>query len=212
MKIAIIGWGSLINEPRGLPIEGAWQPDGPSLWIEFSRISKKGRRKDCLTLVIDEQHGSEITAFHVLSQRSDLARAIADLQAREGAPLDDIGFCAVAAGRFAPNALNRHPKSCARIRAWAKDKQLDAVIWTALPRRFKDAIGIPFSPAAALNYLHTLPEPTKALALAYINSAPEQTMTAFRRLLLAQSAVHPNQENQNSPVQANHRLDTLAPQ
>ena len=29
MKIAILGWGSLIKEPRGLPIEGEWQPDGP---------------------------------------------------------------------------------------------------------------------------------------------------------------------------------------
>lgn len=184
MKIAILGWGSLINEPRGLPIAGEWQPNGPKLWIEFSRISQRGARAGCLTLVIDERCESEVTTLHVLSQRGDLPTAIADLQAREGTSADDIGCCEVATGRFAPNAFSRHPKSCERIRAWAQAKGFDAVIWTALLRRFKDAIGIPFSPAAALNYLNGLPAATKEKALAYIHNAPEQTMTPFRRLLL----------------------------
>ncbi len=47
MKIAILGWGSLIREPRGLPIDGEWQKDGPVLWIEFSRISQRGARAGC---------------------------------------------------------------------------------------------------------------------------------------------------------------------
>lgn len=188
MKIAILGWGSLINEPRGLSIAGEWQQDGPILWIEFSRISQRGARAGCLTLVIDERCESEVTTLHVLSQRSDLSQAIADLQAREGTSPDDIGFCEVAAGRFAPNALSRHPKSCERIRAWAQAKGFDAVIWTALARRFKDALGIPFTPAAALNYLNRLPAATREKALDYIHNAPTQTMTPFRRLLLSQSA------------------------
>ncbi|MHB8521524.1 MAG: hypothetical protein ACYDH9_12305 [Limisphaerales bacterium] len=186
MKIAILGWGSLIKEPRGLPIEGEWQSDGPKLWIEFSRISQRGARAGCLTLVIDERCESEVTTLHVLGKRSDLSQAIADLQEREGTSHDDIGFCEVATGRFAPNALSRHSKSCERIRAWAQEKGFDAVIWTALARRFKDALGIPFNPAAALNYLNGLPAPTREKALQYIHNAPAQTMTPFRRLLLAQ--------------------------
>lgn len=184
MKISILGWGSLINEPRGLPITGEWQPDGPRVWIEFSRISQRGVRAGCLTLVIDERCESEVTTLHVLSQRSELPTAIADLQAREGTSADDIGFCEVPAARFAPNALSRHPRSCERIRVWAQAKGFDAVIWTALPRRFKDAVGISFSPAAALNYLKGLPTAAKEKALVYIHNASEQTMTAFRRLLL----------------------------
>jgi hypothetical protein len=184
MCIAILGWGSLINEPRGLPIAGEWQKDGPMLWIEFSRISKCGVRAGCLTLVIDERSDEEIQALYVVSARTDLSQAIADLQTREGMSPDDIGFCEVASGRFAPSALNRHPKSCERIHAWALKKRFDSVIWTALPRRFQDAIGVPFSPAAALKYLNSLSAPTKENALRYIHSAPEQTMTPFRRLLL----------------------------
>lgn len=194
MKIAILGWGSLIKEPRDLPIMGEWFPDGPILWIEFSRISRKGDRKDCLTLVIDERNGSEVTTLHVVSQRTELAPAIADLLAREKSSPDEIGFCEVAVRRFAANALSRHPKSCKRIRTWAEAKGYDAVIWTALPRRFQDAIGVPFSPQAALKYLNSLPETTREKALAYIHNAPPQTMTTLRLLLLAQSpaeASHP---------------------
>lgn len=184
MRIAILGWGSLINEPRDLPISGQWQKDGPMLWIEFSRISKRGARSGCLTLVIDERSVEEIRTLYIVSARTDLTRAIADLQAREGTSPDDIGFCEVASGRFAPNALNRHPKSCERIRAWALEMGFDAVIWTALSCRFEAAIGVPFSPDAALKYVNGLPAPTKDNALRYIHTAPEQTMTPFRRLLL----------------------------
>lgn len=188
MQIVILGWGSLIKEPRGLPIEGVWEPDGPKVWIEFSRISKRGDRAGCLTLVIDERCESEVTTLYVPSKRNDLSQAISVLQERERTSHDDIGFCEVAAARFAPNAMSRHPKSCERIRAWALEKSFDAVIWTALARRFKDALGIPFSPAAALKYVNGLPAPTKKKALDYIHNAPAQTMTPFRRLLLAQAA------------------------
>ena len=60
MNIAILGWGSLVPDPRGLPIAGGWHQGGPILPIEFSRISKDGQRAGCLTLVIDEAHGSEV--------------------------------------------------------------------------------------------------------------------------------------------------------
>jgi hypothetical protein len=38
----------------------------------------------------------------------DLSQAIADLQEREGTSQNDIGFCGVAAGRFAPSDISRH--------------------------------------------------------------------------------------------------------
>ncbi len=36
MKIAILGWGSLIWNQRDLPIVSEWQPDGSKPWIEFA--------------------------------------------------------------------------------------------------------------------------------------------------------------------------------
>ena len=43
MTIAIIGWGYLIWDPRGLDIELPWQPDGPLLPVEFARFANPPR-------------------------------------------------------------------------------------------------------------------------------------------------------------------------
>ena len=100
IKIAIIGWGSLIKEPRELPIEGGWQVDSPKLWIEFSRISPTGIRSGCLTAVIDERCETKVPTQYALSQRTDLVAAIADLQAREWTLAEYIGSCEVGRGRI----------------------------------------------------------------------------------------------------------------
>jgi hypothetical protein len=180
MKIAILGWGSLIWNPRDLPISGKWQQDGPVLPIEFSRISDNGR----LTLVIDERHGVDVPTRYALSPRLSLGEAVADLQRREGCPPENIGFVEVVGRRLSPRAAERHPTACERIQAWATEKGFDAVVWTALGRRFKDRINVPFSPAAAVRYLQGLPAPQKESALEYIRNAPPEVMTPVRQAVI----------------------------
>jgi hypothetical protein len=40
MKIAILGWGSLLWDPADLQLATPFEPGGPSLPIEFCRVSK----------------------------------------------------------------------------------------------------------------------------------------------------------------------------
>jgi hypothetical protein len=180
MTIGILGWGSLIWNPRDLPFSGKWQQDGPVLPIEFSRISDNGR----LTLVIDERHGADVPTRYAPSPRPTLDEAVADLQRREGCPPENIGFVEVATRRLSPRAAERHPTACESIRAWASKKGFDAVVWTALGRRFKDRINVPFSPAAAVRYLQGLPAPQQESALEYIRNAPPEVMTPVRRAVI----------------------------
>lgn len=51
--IAILSWGSLIWKPEALPYQGAWNPGGPVLPLEFTRV-KTARP---LTLVLDQVNG-----------------------------------------------------------------------------------------------------------------------------------------------------------
>lgn len=180
MTVVILGWGSLIWNPRDLPFSGKWQQNGPVLPIEFSRISDNGR----LTLVIDERHGADVPTRYAVSPRSTLGEAVTDLQRREGCPPENIGFLEVATHRLSPRAGERHPAACERIRTWAAGKGFDAVVWTALGRRFKDRINVLFSPAAAVRYLQGLPAPMKESALEYIRNAPPEVMTPVRRAVI----------------------------
>ncbi|MBM3879990.1 MAG: hypothetical protein FJ387_09770 [Verrucomicrobia bacterium] len=186
MSIAILAWGSLIWNPRGLPISGKWQQDGPVLPIEFSRISDNGR----LTLVIDERYGVDVSTCYALSPRSTLGEAVADLQEREGCPAENIGFVEMATRRVSPRAAERHPATCERIKTWAAEKGFDAVVWTALGRRFKDRINVPLSPAAAVRSLQGLPAPQQESALEYIRNAPPEVLTPVRTAAIFAGGLH----------------------
>ena len=71
MAIAILAWGSLIWNPGSLHIVDGWRPGGPTLPIEFSRISDNGR----LTLVIDEACGVPVPTCFALSMFDNVQEA-----------------------------------------------------------------------------------------------------------------------------------------
>ena len=83
MEIAILGWGSLLwdKRPEFDERNKDWEYDGPSLKLEFSRVSQT--RNDALTLVLDLNNGESCQVAYAFSKRKKPNDAICDLQCRE---------------------------------------------------------------------------------------------------------------------------------
>ncbi len=178
MKIAILGWGSLLWEPGGDfgdAIELPWKLDGPNLPIEFSRISQT--RSGALTLVLDPTNGSTVTVAWCLSKRARPEDAIGDLRCREGTTMENIGYVRLNEQRTRPSAVEK------AIIAWAAEKKLDAVVWTALQTNFEDKIKRPFSIEQAIAHIKSLPVNGRLKAAEYVWKAPDFVRTQLRSAL-----------------------------
>lgn len=170
MQIAIIGWGSLIWDPRELPTQGVWHEGGPGLPIQFSRVSKDRR----LTLVIDHEHGSVLKTRYILSARNKLDDAIEDLRIREGTTRKNIAFVDLTENRDSGNLKSNSRHACEIVRAWLVNTRFQAAIWTGLPPNFKQHTGKSFTIENALAYLDSLPDREKQNAVRYIRKAPRE--------------------------------------
>jgi DNA topoisomerase VI subunit B len=168
MRLAIIGWGSLIWNPETLNFIGEWNPQGPILPIEFSRISANER----LTLVIDEANGVPIQTLYALAATASLEEAIENLTAREGTNSRGIGHV-----RNSDQPQSRVEKA---ILEWVVNNGFDAAIWTALSSNFEHKTGKPYSVENALAYVDSLEGSIKTIALEYISKAPAAVQTPFR--------------------------------
>lgn len=180
MKVAIIGWGSLLWDLDDLAphVRGDWAVDqGPELPLEFVRISPK--RLDALTVVIDRDHGVTCGTSYRLSQRSDVVEAAANLAARERTTPENIGYVCRATGR----RQSRTPETVERVAAWLAAEGLDAAAWTDIPGNFRERTGRMFTIDAAISYLRTLPAASLTEAKRYIDSAPAAVDTPLRRAL-----------------------------
>jgi hypothetical protein len=201
-KIAILGWGSLVWDPDSLKDHledsGKFEQRGPKLPLEFSRISEDGR----LTLVIDKDHGPEVPTRVAISTRSALNDAVTDLWIREmrfhGARDDAeqrskdgrIGYTDLlgenASVNLPKDQLNPdtgdHQFAHDLIMPWLQKSGFQAVVWTALPPKYKEKRVCDFSVDDAINYLDTLQGKSRENAFEYICKAPPEVETPVRKL------------------------------
>lgn len=185
-RFAILGWGSLIwdHRPEFDRWHDDWRPDGPGLPIEFSRLSSS--RDGALTLVIDEEHGSWVQVAWCLSKRVKVADAASDLRCREGTTNSNIGQLIVA-----PRKEEDDPESIeGRIAEWARDNDIQAVVWTQLRSNFSERTERPFSVANAIVHLQGLPSAAKAGAAEYVWRAPSFVQTPLRTAIEVEPWFH----------------------
>lgn len=180
MKIALLGWGSLIwDHSSGFDSKiGCWEGDGPVLPLEFSRISST--RKGALVLVIDRDVGTEVDVLYALSLRDDPDDALADLRDREKTKMKYIGFVDL----VTDEQRGRDPEAVATIKAWAQQRGIQFVAWTDLASNFKAKKDVAFSNEAGLKHLKGLSKLGLRQAVKYIMKAPAQVDTQFRQWIM----------------------------
>ncbi len=178
MRIAILGWGSLVWDPGDLRIvDGAWHKDGPTLPVELSRLSS-GRGH--FTYVIDPDHGRRVPTRYAISRHEQLEDAICDLARREGCAATAIGYV-MSYDAGARRARTGVPWE--EIRIWVHESELDAAIWTDLGPKLPEGWQ-EWSVDRALHYWQTtIPGDRLADAARYASSAPPEVDTEFRRQL-----------------------------
>jgi hypothetical protein len=167
MKIAILGWGSLIWQPKELAYNKTfgWQKDGPILPIEFARISKDGR----LTLVITE-NGTKVSVLFTLSNYHNLEEATLNLAVREGSGRNNIGSYDKNKDTFSSKFRFED-----ELKNWIKNTDFDAVIWTNLDENWSTKIN------NRIEYLKELKGNTSAITEEYIRRTPIEINTDFRK-------------------------------
>ena len=179
MKIAIIGYGSLIWDLDDLEpkVDGHWRRGtGPEMPIEFARVSPK--RKLGLVLVIHEDVPQASKTSYLMSQRDSLEQAVIDLAARERTDAKHIGYATRSGQQF-----SRTKTIPPNVTEWLDEAGLDAAVWTDLDGNFDDHTGETFSHQAGLSYLRSLSGESLYEAWRYITYAPHETDTPFRRFL-----------------------------
>ena len=167
-NIACLGWGSLIWCPRDLPIRSNWFDDGPLIPLEFARQSKDER----ITLVI-VRRARPVQSLWALMDSNNLECAREKLRVREGnTNTKYIGHW---------SRGSQSPDEIPELREWAHARNIDSVVWTALPPKFEGQNRRLPSVEDVLGHLQELPDAQREKAKEYIRRAPRQIDTAYRR-------------------------------
>jgi hypothetical protein len=174
MRIACLGWGSLVWDPCTLPIRREWFKDGPFAPVEFARLSRDGR----ITLVID-QKAAPVRILWAQMVSTDLQKAKEALRDRECITAKDWSSLIGSWQRG-----DAPPSSMPVLPAWADAHGVDAVIWTALSPKFG---GKGESPSAeeVIEHLRGLLGTQREEAKRYIENTPRQIDTDYRRRIEA---------------------------
>ena len=171
MKIACLGWGSLVWDPRNLPIRRCWFRDGPILPLEFARQSQDDR----ITLVLTSD-GSFVRVLWALMSVDNLEAAKSALANREDTQ---------SIGHWPANSESQGDFTSA-IENWGRSKDLDAVVWTALPPGFKGDRDRTPTAEEIIKFLCELAAEKRRHAEEYVRRAPRQIDTDHRRRIEAE--------------------------
>ena len=198
--IVCLGWGSLIWDLAGLPVEkleggrpvpcwvlspegddiGDWKPDGPQVRVEFARQSGKDR----LTLVLYDaaERQPSFWARMTVATLDEALRALTKREYRGIAEKKIDRWSKDNIGQWSDGKAD--PRDIPGLSVWATGRDIQHVVWTALKPKF---CGLPVAPTTdqAVAFLRRLSDDRKATeAEKYVRRAPPQIDTAYRRRII----------------------------
>lgn len=168
--IVYLAWGSLYWNPDTLPIEH-WVHSSLELPLEFSRISDQGKGR--LTLVIDTINGQDNKVWYAPSKLSNVNQAINALKDRERTIIKNIAYINLKANKRRVN--HTPPELVEIIKKWAKDQQVDTVIWTDLQSNWKELMHDDYTVERAYQYFEKSDLDVRLKILEYIYKAKNLT-------------------------------------
>ena len=181
--IACIGWGSLLWDPRSLPMATPFAADGPCLPIEFARVARDGR----VTLVIDsDRQTTPIATFWTRLEVASLDAGIEALGRRERIKPAKFGEWIGAEGVDGVSRGTASEATRSVMRAFLRDQGLAGVVWTALPSRTPAGAFARPSLEALLDHLRSLEGEALRRAEEYIRRAPSVVVTRNRARFAAE--------------------------
>lgn len=172
MRIACLAWGSLVWKWEPLQLASSWSEDGPALPIEFAREGDGGELATALCTGV-----SDVQCLWALLAEPDLRTACEQLRVREQIPAkrrDGIGCIPT---------LDASSVYDARIARWAEARDIDGVVWTALPPRSKGVEGRMPTVDEAVTYLQGLQGEVLAHAEDYVRRVPRSIATGYRTVI-----------------------------
>lgn len=175
VTFACVGWGSLVWNWGNLPIRSRWFEDGPLVRVELARQSRDGR----ITFVLDRDT-PPVRSLWAIMDVADIVAARDALGEREGIPERSrdrlIGSWQAGQGQL--------PEIVLDLRDWTNLKDVDGVVWTALPPKFNSEERKP-AMDEVVNYLSRLSGEERDRAEEYVRKAPRQVGTPYRQRIEA---------------------------
>ena len=176
MLIACLGWGSLVWDPRELPVRREWFADGPLLPIEFAR--KSGGDRVTLVLLDKARVVRSLWALMSVSELQLAKEALADREGMTGNDkTKDIGYW----------SMDQQSTGVAveQIAEWANRVGIEAAIWTDLPPKNLGNKNEYHSDLAnkVIGHLRSLSHEKRQNAEQYVRRTPRQIDTEVRRTI-----------------------------
>ena len=173
-RIAVLGWGSLVWDPKDLAFGGLWSPTGPCLHVEFARCSQDQR----VTLVLVESAEYSRT-YTAMSTESTVDGAAENLRWREGRTKTEFIHVIDGDGARDMDDKSVSSRSTNEIARWLKaSKDYDAAVWTALPAKGFSSHNLA---KRVTQHIQRLDPEQRGRAREYVQKAPTTVDTVVRR-------------------------------